>query len=243
MAATSEPALAGPPDLPGLSAPPHNLEAEMSVLGAILISDRTLYALVIEEGLKPEDFSRDRHKAIYEAMLGLYHENEPIDVVTVSDYLKQRGLLDDIGGGCPLQAPPAAPPPPRGRPALGLGRAPLREDRPRELAAAPAAADDLLDPDRGRRAPLRAARPCRARREGDARGRPRRQPGRLPRHPRDPQRGAAEDAAALPAGHLAHRHALGLQGPRRDHRRLPARQPDHHRGASLDGEVGAGHQH
>src|SRR4051794_41551930 len=98
MAATSEPALAGPPDLPGLTAPPHNLEAEMSVLGAILISDRTLYALVIEEGLKPEDFYRDRHKAIYEAMLALYHENEPIDVVTVSDHLKQRGLLDDIGG-------------------------------------------------------------------------------------------------------------------------------------------------
>src|SRR3954465_15192695 len=110
MAATSEPALAGPPDLPGLSAPPHNLEAEMSVLGAILISDRTLYALVIEEGLKPEDFYRDRHKAIYEAMLGLYHENEPIDVVTVSDYLKQRGLLDDIGGRSSIDALAGAPP-------------------------------------------------------------------------------------------------------------------------------------
>src|SRR4051812_50204990 len=117
MAATSEPALS-PPDLPGLSAPPHNLEAEMSVLGAILISDRTLYALVIEEGLKPEDFYRDRHKAIYEAMLALYHENEPIDVVTVSDHLKQRGLLDDIGGRSPGHAPAGAPPPapPRPRP-------------------------------------------------------------------------------------------------------------------------------
>jgi replicative DNA helicase len=110
MAATSEPALAGPPDLPGLTAPPHNLEAEMSVLGAILISDRTLYALVIEEGLKPEDFYRDRHKAIYEAMLALYHENEPIDVVTVSDHLKQRGLLDDIGGRSSIDALAGAPP-------------------------------------------------------------------------------------------------------------------------------------
>src|SRR3954468_7944784 len=69
MAATHEPALSAPPDLPGLAAPPHNLEAEMSVLGAILISDRTLYALVIEEGLKPEDFYRERHPLIYDAML------------------------------------------------------------------------------------------------------------------------------------------------------------------------------
>src|SRR3954471_5778240 len=109
MAATSEPALS-PPDLPGLSAPPHNLEAEMSVLGAILISDRTLYALVIEEGLKPEDFYRDRHKAIYQSMLDLYHENEPIDVVTVSDHLKQKGLLDEIGGRSSIDALAGAPP-------------------------------------------------------------------------------------------------------------------------------------
>src|SRR3954471_728836 len=111
MAATHEPPLPSPPgQVAGLTAPPHNLEAEMSVLGAILISDRTLYALVIEEGLKPEDFYRDRHKAIYEAMLGLYHENEPIDVVTVSDYLKQRGLLDDIGGRSSIDALAGAPP-------------------------------------------------------------------------------------------------------------------------------------
>jgi replicative DNA helicase len=110
MAATEEPTLAAPSDVPGLTAPPHNLEAEMSVLGAILISDRTLYALVIEEGLKPEDFYRDRHKAVYEAMLALYHENEPIDVVTVSDHLKQRGLLDDIGGRSAVDALAGAPP-------------------------------------------------------------------------------------------------------------------------------------
>src|SRR3954471_9568917 len=109
MAATSEPALS-PPDLPGLSAPPHHLEAEMSVLGALLISDRTLYALVIEEGLKPEDFYRDRHKAIYQSMLDLYHENEPIDVVTVSDHLKRKGLLDDIGGRSSIDALAGAPP-------------------------------------------------------------------------------------------------------------------------------------
>src|SRR5436190_23029952 len=90
--------LAAAPDLPGMGAPPHDLEAEMSVLGAILISDRTLYALVIEEGLKAEDFYRERHKLIYESMLGLYHESEPVDVVTVTDHLRQRNRLDDAGG-------------------------------------------------------------------------------------------------------------------------------------------------
>jgi replicative DNA helicase len=46
-------------------APPHNLAAEQSVLGAILLSDHALYALVIEEGLRPDDFYRERHGAIY----------------------------------------------------------------------------------------------------------------------------------------------------------------------------------
>ena len=65
-------------------APPHSLEAEQSVLGAILLSDRSMYALVIEEGLRPEDFYRERHRLIYESMLALYRDTEPIDVLTVS---------------------------------------------------------------------------------------------------------------------------------------------------------------
>src|SRR5437764_7116330 len=110
MAATEEPALAAPSDVPGLTAPPHNLEAEMSVLGAILISDRTLYALVIEEGLKPEDFYRERHRLIYESMLELYRESEPVDVVTVTDHLRQRGRLDEAGGPSAVDALARAPP-------------------------------------------------------------------------------------------------------------------------------------
>ena len=45
-----------------LPAPPHNLEAEQSVLGAVLLSDRALYGLVIGDGLRPEDFYRERHR-------------------------------------------------------------------------------------------------------------------------------------------------------------------------------------
>src|SRR6202035_2911999 len=82
----------------GPMAPPHNLDAEQSVLGAILLSDRSLYALVIEEGLRSEDFYRDRHGLIYEAMLALYNESEPVDVLTVTDRLRQTGALERVGG-------------------------------------------------------------------------------------------------------------------------------------------------
>jgi len=79
-------------------APPQNLEAEQSVLGAILLSDRSMYALVIEEGLRPDDFYRDHHRLIYEAMRSLYEEGEPVDVLTVIDRLRQTGKLDEVGG-------------------------------------------------------------------------------------------------------------------------------------------------
>src|SRR6059058_2235156 len=80
------------------AAPPHSIEAEQSVLGAVLLWDGALYGLVIEEGLKPEDFYRDRHRAIYEAMLALYRESEPIDVLTVSEHLRSTGTLEQAGG-------------------------------------------------------------------------------------------------------------------------------------------------
>src|SRR3954452_1429360 len=88
-----------PPSTPSIgAAPPHSLEAERSVLGAILLSDKTLYALVIDEGLRPEDFYRDRHAVIYASILELYNENEPIDVLTVTEHLRSAGKLDDAGG-------------------------------------------------------------------------------------------------------------------------------------------------
>src|SRR3954467_6059100 len=78
--------------------PPNNIEAEQSVLGAILLSERSLYALIIEEGLQPEDFYRERHKVTYAAMLKLYAANEPIDPLTVTEALRQSGELESAGG-------------------------------------------------------------------------------------------------------------------------------------------------
>jgi replicative DNA helicase len=91
---------AAPPSAAPLNGggPPHNIEAEQSVLGAILLSERSLYALIIEEGLQPDDFYRERHKVTYAAMLRLYIANEPIDPLTVAEALRQSGELEAAGG-------------------------------------------------------------------------------------------------------------------------------------------------
>jgi replicative DNA helicase len=85
-------------------APPHNIEAEESVLGAILLSERTMYSLVIEEGLRGEDFYNLRNELIYGAMLGLYERSEPIDVLTVIDALRSAGTLERAGGAEAVEA-------------------------------------------------------------------------------------------------------------------------------------------
>jgi replicative DNA helicase len=91
-------------------APPHNLEAEQSVLGAILLADTTLYGLVINEGLKPEHFYREQHATIYRAMLQLYEESREIDVLTVTEQLRQAGKLDEVGGPAMVDALAGAAP-------------------------------------------------------------------------------------------------------------------------------------
>src|SRR5918996_1278857 len=82
----------------GPVAPPQNLEAEQSVLGAVLLSDTALPALIIDERLQPEDFYRERHGLIFKAMLDLHTLGEPVDVLTLVEHLKQAGQLDSVGG-------------------------------------------------------------------------------------------------------------------------------------------------
>ena len=75
----------------------------------ILLSERTMYSVVIEEGLRAEDFYRERHRVIFAAMLGLYERSEPIDTVTVTDALRAAGTLREAGrrpaGGRPTCSP------------------------------------------------------------------------------------------------------------------------------------------
>jgi replicative DNA helicase len=77
--------------------PPHNLQAEESVLGALLLS-RDAIGAVSEQGLRPEDFYRPAHQHIFDAVRALYSTGAPADTITVADELRRNGLLDQIGG-------------------------------------------------------------------------------------------------------------------------------------------------
>ena len=77
--------------------PPHNLQAEESVLGAVLLS-RDAIGAVSEQGLHPEDFYRPAHQHIYDAVRALYATGAPADTITVADELRRAGLLEQIGG-------------------------------------------------------------------------------------------------------------------------------------------------
>src|SRR5690349_19166328 len=84
-------------------APPQNLEAEQSVLGAVLLSDTTLPALIIDERLTPDDFYRESHGRIYQAMLDLNTQGERVDVLTLVEHLKQAGDLESVGGPAAIE--------------------------------------------------------------------------------------------------------------------------------------------
>jgi replicative DNA helicase len=86
----------GQPPRPGT--PPNNLVAEKSVLGAILLDERHLHALLVDEQLRPDHFYRAGHGAIYQAMLDLYKDDRKIDHLTVAERLQHNHQLEEIGG-------------------------------------------------------------------------------------------------------------------------------------------------
>lgn len=76
--------------------PPHNIMAEMSVLGAMFLGDGA--ADIARDILCAEEFYRDAHRHIFRAMCDLRAEDKPVDPVTLGDLLTQRGALDQVGG-------------------------------------------------------------------------------------------------------------------------------------------------
>ncbi len=76
--------------------PPQSLDAEQAVLGALMVSGDGITRIV--DLIQPESFYRKAHQVIYSAMVDLYEKNEPIDIVTLSQYLKDEGRLDNVGG-------------------------------------------------------------------------------------------------------------------------------------------------
>ena len=76
--------------------PPQNLEAEESVLGAMLLSPGAIGA--VTEILSGDDFYRENHGVIFRACLALYQQGEPVDAITLVDALEERGELEQVGG-------------------------------------------------------------------------------------------------------------------------------------------------
>lgn len=76
--------------------PPHDIEAEQAVIGAMLTDTEAVASSI--EVLKDTDFYREDHRAIFSAMLNLYNRAEPIDLITVKSELEAMGKLDKVGG-------------------------------------------------------------------------------------------------------------------------------------------------
>src|SRR5256885_6101993 len=76
--------------------PPQNLEAEESVLGSMMISPGAIGA--VSEIVDASDFYRESHAKVYRAAIALYAKGEPVDAITLTDMLEERGELEDVGG-------------------------------------------------------------------------------------------------------------------------------------------------
>lgn len=76
--------------------PPHNLEAEQSLLGAILIDQEAM--IKIGDAVRPEDFYKDSHRILFDTMAELFTRHQPIDLLTLGNRLEEKGVLKQIGG-------------------------------------------------------------------------------------------------------------------------------------------------
>ena len=79
-----------------LKLPPQNLEAEQTVLGSILIDKNAIYR--VADLLSPQDFYSSAHERIYDAILTLNGKGQPVDVMTITNFLKEKEALKDVGG-------------------------------------------------------------------------------------------------------------------------------------------------
>lgn len=80
--------------------PPHNLEAEVSIIGGIMVEPESLD--LVSASLAPQDFYKPSHQKIYQAILDLNNASQPVDIITISNYLEQKKNLESIGGASAL---------------------------------------------------------------------------------------------------------------------------------------------
>src|SRR5262245_35707805 len=83
-----------------LKVPPHNLDAEKSILGAILLDDEAL--LNVADIISPADFYHPRHATIFQMMLELFEKQSPIDVLTLTNQLKSKKHFAEVGGAAAI---------------------------------------------------------------------------------------------------------------------------------------------
>lgn len=76
--------------------PPYNIEAEQSVLGSMLLSKEAIYVAV--ERLKSEDFYKEAHRKLFECIVELHENREPVDLITVTESLRNKKILEEVGG-------------------------------------------------------------------------------------------------------------------------------------------------
>jgi len=76
--------------------PPQAVDVEAALLGAMLLEKEAISKVI--EILEPESFYRDAHRKIYQAIISLFEKSEPVDLVTLTEELRRRGQLDEIGG-------------------------------------------------------------------------------------------------------------------------------------------------
>lgn len=76
--------------------PPQSIDAEQAVLGAVLIENEAIN--IVSEFISANDFYREAHRVIFSIMMNLYHEHEPIDLITIVDALKKEDKLESVGG-------------------------------------------------------------------------------------------------------------------------------------------------
>lgn len=79
-----------------MKTPPHDMRAEQSVLGAMILDKDAILDIV--ELIKADDFYRNAHKEIFDSIMTLYEKNEPVDMVTLGDELSRREALENVGG-------------------------------------------------------------------------------------------------------------------------------------------------
>jgi replicative DNA helicase len=87
-------------EIPAGKIPPQNVDAEMSLLGAVLIDEEVLAD--ISEHVTPKDFYDKRHATIFDGMMRLYERHKPVDLLTLTDELKRKSELEIVGGSAYL---------------------------------------------------------------------------------------------------------------------------------------------